>query len=115
MNQTSKNAKRQTMGLIINKNEDIFLKIDTQGFEKEVLNGAIELLEYVKGIKIEIPLLPIYYGIEWDIKEMFDFFYKKGFRCISLNEVAVNNETGIVHEVDGIFIKNILLNTTINK
>ncbi len=95
-----------------NKNEKIFLKIDTQGFEKEVLNGAIELLKYVKGIKIEIPLQPIYENVLWSAVEIFNFFKEKGFICISLNEVAVNNKTGIVHEIDGIFINQELLQTT---
>lgn len=98
-----------------NKNENIFLKIDTQGFEKEVLKGATELLKYAKGIKIEIPLQPIYDDVSWSNVEIFNFFKEKRFECISLNEVAVNNETGIVHEIDGIFINQELLHTTKNK
>lgn len=97
-----------------NKNENIFLKIDTQGFEKEVLKGAIEVLKYVKGIKIEIPLQPIYDDVSWSAMGIFNFFEEKGFVCISLNEVAVNNETGTVHEIDGIFINQELLHTTKN-
>lgn len=92
-----------------NKDESIFLKIDTQGYEKEVLKGATELLKFVKGIKIEIPLQPIYDDVSWNAMEIFNFFEERGFACISLNEVAVNNETGIVHEIDGIFIKKELL------
>jgi len=88
-----------------NKTENIFLKIDTQGFEKEVLQGAKELLNYVNGIKIEVPLQPIYNCVSWEIAEIVHFFKEKKFKCISLNEVAVNNITGIVHEVDAIFIR----------
>ena len=38
----------------------IMLKIDTQGYEKEVLEGATKTVARAKGIKIEIPLYPIY-------------------------------------------------------
>ncbi len=92
-----------------NKKENVFLKIDTQGFEKEVLEGANESLKYIKGVKIEIPLQPIYNDVVMDNSEMFNFLKEKGFQCVSLSEVAVNNETGIVHEVDGVFIKQSLL------
>lgn len=89
----------------LNKNENLFIKIDTQGFEKEVLEGAKETLKYVKGIKLEIPLRPIYNDIEWSLKEYIKFFYDNGFECLSINPVAVNNKNGIVYEVDGIFFK----------
>lgn len=52
---------------------------------------------------------PIYDDVSWNAMEIFNFFEERGFACISLNEVAVNNETGIVHEIDGIFIKKELL------
>jgi FkbM family methyltransferase len=92
-----------------NPSENIFLKIDTQGFEQEVLKGASEVLNYVNGIKIEIPLQPIYDGVKWEIAEIMNYFKERNFKCISINEVAVNNVTGIVHEVDAIFIREELL------
>lgn len=91
------------------KNNCIFLKIDTQGFEKEVLEGATELLNNIKGIKIELPLIPIYSDVEWDIKNFLDLLYDLDFICVSLQPVAVNNSIGVVNEVDGIFIKKYLL------
>ena len=100
--------------IYFSKDENIFLKIDTQGYEKEVLEGAERSLGFVNGIKIEIPLVPIYDKIEWGLLEIVSFLNQRGFTCVSLNEVAVNNATGLVHEVDGIFIKSILLNK-INK
>lgn len=92
-------------GKHFNDDETIFLKIDTQGFEEEVLKGANESLQYIQGVKIEIPLQPIYEKVTWNIFEIFDFFNKKGFECVSLAEVAVNRNTGIVNEADSIFIK----------
>lgn len=89
----------------LNDEDKTFLKIDTQGFEKEVLEGAEMFIKKVHGIKIEIPLMPIYQDVKWGAKDIFNYFYENGFECLSLQPVAVNNKTGIVHEVDGIFIK----------
>jgi|SRR5690554_339610 len=90
------------------REESIFLKIDTQGFEKEVIEGATELFTIAKGLKIEIPLvsdLEIYEDVEWDIYDYFNLFKKAEFKCMSLDSIAANKETGIVNEVDGIFFR----------
>ena len=39
-----------------------FLKIDTQGFEWQVLDGARDTLPHVKGILVELSLVPLYEG-----------------------------------------------------
>lgn len=93
----------------VEKQERVFLKIDTQGFEKEVLEGASNILAKVSGIKIEMPLQPIYDNVEWDIFELMQFFKSKGFTCVGISKVAVNQKSGVVHEVDGVFIKAKLL------
>ena len=89
-------------------NKAILLKIDTQGFEKEVLEGASELFKIVKGVKIEIPLnkdAEVYENVEWDIYHYLKMFQEAGFRCTSLDAIGANKETGIVNEVDGIFFR----------
>lgn len=47
--------------------ERLFLKIDTQGYEDRVLNGATETLTRVCGIQMELSLLPLYEG-----QQLFD-------------------------------------------
>lgn len=42
--------------------KNIFLKIDTQGYEWRVLDGAAGLLPQVKGISCEMSLVPLYEG-----------------------------------------------------
>lgn len=93
----------------------IFIKIDTQGFEQEVLKGAKELLKTAKGIKIEAPLMTIYNEVNWGIVEMLNFFSSLNFRCISISEVGVNKQSGIVYEVDMILIKEDLLNSSLKQ
>lgn len=97
-------------GKYYNDSERIFLKIDTQGFEKEVIEGAPELLKKVIGIKLEIPVrsdLSIYEGVDWDLQHYINFFYEQGFKCVSIEPVSADKVTGIVNEVDGIFFKDL--------
>lgn len=95
-------------GEFYNDDEIVFLKIDTQGFEKEVIEGATELIKTVKGIKIEIPLvndLEIYENVDWDIKYYFDLFYSLGFKPVSIDALGANRQTGFVNEVDCVFMR----------
>lgn len=96
------------IGTYFNKDEVLFLKIDTQGFEKEVIEGATELIKLVKGMKMEIPLvndMEIYENVEWDIVYYINFMTRNGFKCMSLDAIGADRKTGIVNEVDGIFFR----------
>jgi len=96
------------MGKYYERGESLFLKIDTQGFEKEVVLGATELIKAVKGIKMEIPLekeMEIYEGVEWDIIYYINYLNELGFKCMSLDAIGADRTTGIVNEVDGIFFR----------
>jgi FkbM family methyltransferase len=57
---------------IDNYNRRIFLKIDTQGFEKEVLTGADKLLEHCVGLQLEIPVEHLYDGV-WSFREALEY------------------------------------------
>lgn len=83
----------------------ILLKIDTQGFEKQVLNGASELLKKVIGLKIEIPLVPIYENVEFTFFDIIDFVKNQGFEPYSFNIEGVNPKTGRVNTMDGLFFR----------
>lgn len=42
--------------------EAAYLKVDTQGFDLEVLRGATKLLQSLRGLQVELSVLPIYKG-----------------------------------------------------
>ncbi len=87
-----------------NEDDRIFLKIDTQGFEKEVLDGSIESLSKIIGLQVEMSLIHLYNdGILY--LEMIEFLKTKGFRLLSLENVFSNSETGQLLQVDGIFFR----------
>lgn len=48
----------------LNGAKKVFLKIDTQGFERKVLEGAPETLRLVTGLQMELSLFPLYKGEE---------------------------------------------------
>ena len=62
---------------IKSETKSIFLKIDVQGLEKQVLEGATAILPLVKGIKLELSLVPLYEG-QVLFQEMIDIVEKLG-------------------------------------
>ena len=56
----------------------VFLKIATQGFEREVLEGAQESLDEVLGAKLILPIVQLYRG-NWSLPEALAYIEKRGF------------------------------------
>ncbi|HEU0043302.1 FkbM family methyltransferase [Sphingomonas sp.] len=55
-----------------------FIKIDTQGFEREVLEGAGQTLARAVGLLIELPIADLYEGA-WRFPEAIDTLDRLGF------------------------------------
>lgn len=55
-----------------------FLKVDTQGYERQVLDGAAMSLPLLKGVQLEIPIVPLYQNT-WSFDEAITFMAKVGF------------------------------------
>jgi len=83
----------------------ILLKIDTQGFEKQVLDGAVNTIKRLAGIKIEIPLVTIYSDTAFSFYEIIDFMKANGFVPYNFNTEGVNLKTGRVFTIDGTFFR----------
>jgi FkbM family methyltransferase len=82
----------------------ILLKIDTQGFEKEVLAGAAETLSRVIGIQLEMSLIMLYEG-ETLYSDMILFLKDKGFNLFSIENGFSDPTTGQLLQMDGIFFR----------
>ena len=60
----------------------LFFKIDTQGYEFEVLKGAEKVLNRFQGILVEVSLIELYEGQKsW--LEIFEFIQSHGFKLWS--------------------------------
>jgi FkbM family methyltransferase len=82
--------------------ENILLKIDTQGFEKKVLDGARESLEAIDTIQLEMSLTPLYKN-ETLFLNMIRYLNNKAYSLVDLEHVFFEKETGRLLQVDGIF------------
>lgn len=85
-------------------NDKFFLKIDTQGYESKVLDGAEETLKYCTGLIIEMSLIELYEGqILW--QRVISRLESLGFLLFALQNAFVNLNNGQTLQVDGIFLK----------
>ena len=85
------------------------IKIDTQGYEKNVIDGATESLNNIKIIQLEMSILPLYEN-EILFIEMINYLDKKGFQLFSLENGFSDLTTGQLLQVDGIFVQKTFAN-----
>jgi FkbM family methyltransferase len=81
------------------ESQSIFLKLDVQGFEKQVLLGSLKILDRVKLIQIETSLIPVYSGepLIGDMIKMLDFL---GFRIVAVEPGWHDPQTGELLQMD---------------
>jgi FkbM family methyltransferase len=82
----------------------LLLKIDVQGYEADVLEGASETLKQVQVIQTELTLRPLYRG-QLLIGQMLEFLDLKGFVPWGFLEDHRDARTKELLQVDGVFIR----------
>ena len=82
----------------------IFLKIDTQGYEHQVLLGAEASLARISGVQVELSLEPMYEK-ETPFLEVITYLQAQGFNLMSLQPVIDDPVTGQLLQVDGLFFR----------
>jgi FkbM family methyltransferase len=87
----------------------IFLKIDTQGYEEEVLAGAEKTLKVVEAVQIELSILELYQG-QKSYDYFFEFFADRDFLLFDILPGFTNYETGQLLQFDAIFVRKSYLN-----
>ena len=88
----------------LTQSSNCFIKIDTQGYEWQVLDGAINTLKNSKGILCELSLVPLYKG-QYLWKEMIERFEKEGFVLWSIQKAFFDKRNGRTLQMDAVFIK----------
>jgi FkbM family methyltransferase len=83
---------------------NIFLKLDVQGYESQVLAGATYLLPHTIAVQLEMSLLPLYEG-ETLMPRMCTTLTAKGFNLFDLEPSFRDSATGRLLQVDGIFTR----------
>ena len=84
--------------------ERYFIKIDTQGFEWQVLDGASATLKNATGVLCELSLVPLYEGQRLWL-EIVERLRLEGFTLWSLQQVFCDKRSGRSLQVDAIFFK----------
>ena len=80
-----------------------FLKIDTQGFEREVLAGGADTVAAVVGLQLELSFVPLYDG-GMLVDEAVSWAYDHGFHLVGI-EQGYASPAGEILQVDGVFTR----------
>jgi FkbM family methyltransferase len=90
---------------ILKQTDVAFLKIDVQGFEKQVLAGSKSTVhDHCVGLQLELSFLPLYEG-GMLIREAFDHAYSLGFTLTGLLPGFTDARSGRMLQADGIFFR----------
>ena len=82
---------------------NVFLKSDTQGFERQVLEGAKTLLRRLCGVQLELPIVHLYQGT-WTLPQAVEYMSKNGFAVSQIYPVTFLIRDNVsLQEVDAIF------------
>lgn len=82
--------------------ESIYLKLDTQGFEGEVIKGARESLSRIDTIQLEMALVPLYQG-ETLFFDLHCLLSDNGYSLVSIEPGFSDMESARMLQVDGIY------------
>ena len=81
-----------------------FIKIDTQGYEWNVLDGATQTLDGASGVLCELSLVALYDGQRlWN--DLMDRLTKNGFNLWSVQPGFSNYELGRTLQLDAVFFR----------
>jgi FkbM family methyltransferase len=101
-------AKMITLDSIFNEyitdNDKVFLKVDTQGYEKEVLDGVKNSIKYIKIIELEMSTVPLY-----ESQELYQYFFKflndNGFNLWSIKPEFIDPKNSQTLQFNATFVK----------
>lgn len=80
----------------------VYLKIDTQGFEKQVLDGAKTVLPHIDTVELELSLATLYEG-QLLFREMHECMCDLGYELVALEPEFWDPNTGVLLQVNAVF------------
>lgn len=87
------------------ENPRVFLKMDTQGFDLEVVKGAAGCIGQIVGIQSEVSVQPMYEGMP-HFTESLNYYEGLGFKLVGVSEIARDEETGHLVELNVVLSRN---------
>ena len=87
--------------------QPLFVKLDTQGFEKKIVQGARRSLGRICGFKLEVSVDPLYEG-EAILPEMVEFMADHGYQLMGVEPGWSHEATGQMLQMEGVFFRPLL-------
>lgn len=84
--------------------DDLFLKLDVQGYELNVLKGAVNTLKRTSWVLLEVSLKPLYQGAP-DMDEVWSFMKNQGFQYYDVFDIY-RSEHQVITQMDVLFKQN---------
>jgi FkbM family methyltransferase len=88
---------------LLRPQERAYLKLDIQGYERHVLDGAGDALGRFEGIEIELSVTALYEG-QPPLAEMLPLLAERGFRPVCMEPILLD-DAGLLMELDGLFAR----------
>jgi FkbM family methyltransferase len=88
----------------LDNSKSSMIKIDTQGFESEVLKGAIKTLSQAQGLQLELSLVPLYEGQKL-MSELMAEISEMGFNLWGMFPAFCDDSNGRLLQVDATFFR----------
>ncbi len=82
----------------------LFLKLDVQGYERRVLEGAMRTISRIVGLRVELSVSRCYEN-EPSMFEMMDYLYGLGFRLCAVDEAWSDRRTREVFQLDAVLFR----------
>jgi len=92
---------------VAGSSQRVFLKLDTQGFERAVLEGSKVSMEKICGLQMELSLQPLYVG-ETLFSDMLRLLEESGYRLHLLHPGIHDPATGRTLQVDATFFAHMI-------
>lgn len=86
----------------VRANDVVWLKLDVQGYEMQVLEGAEHTLRAVRLIEMELSLVPLYEG-QVLICESIERLHQLGFQLIAVEDAFLDEKNRHSLQINGIF------------
>jgi FkbM family methyltransferase len=91
------------VGELLRPEERAYLKLDIQGYERAVLDGAGDALARFDALELELSVTPLYEG-QPSLAEMLPLLAERGFRPVCMEPILLDDD-GLLMELDGVFAR----------
>lgn len=105
-------AALTTLGEIFDRyatpDDRVFVKVDTQGYEPQVIAGAAPVMDRIAGWQLELSLTPIYEG-ECDWRQIVDAMQGHGYAVALILPGYFSRHLGRMLQADFVFVRDGLM------